>query len=404
MRRLRRLGCGVALDDFGTGLSSLSYLRQLPVTMLKIDGSFVRDVLKDQRAESMVRAIAQLARSMSITTVAEYVETEEIRDAHRRRSASTTARASPSAAPSRSRICSPSCRCRARPRTRRPNEDGDVGPVRRGVALMRREPAAPSAIRVTGVRARAVLPHRGSDHMKTRPRTLLALVAGVDSRLRRCRSPAACSPTAARRAPARRCAQTPRAGLPWQEASLFAEVYERIKREYVDDVDDHALMEKAVRGMVAALDPHSAYLDSRGIRRDPPLHHGLLPGRRHRGGGRGRRGEDPAPDRRLAGAAGRAPAGRPDRAHRRHRHRRGPRRRHLAHARRLGEPGEARHPPRRRAPASPSSPCAAPRSRCTACIAADPRAGLRLPAHHELQRDHGRGRRPGRFAPPARQS
>jgi carboxyl-terminal processing protease len=54
----------------------------------------------------------------------------------------------------------------------------------------------------------------------------------------------------------------PRSSLPWQEASLFAEVYERIKREYVDDVDDHALMEKAVRGMVAALDPHSAYLDS----------------------------------------------------------------------------------------------------------------------------------------------
>lgn len=50
--------------------------------------------------------------------------------------------------------------------------------------------------------------------------------------------------------------------LPWQEANLFAEVYERIKRDYVDDVDDHALMEKALRGMVAALDPHSAYLDS----------------------------------------------------------------------------------------------------------------------------------------------
>ena len=66
MRRLRRLGCGVALDDFGTGLSSLSYLRQLPVTMLKIDGSFVRDILKDARAESMVRAIAQLSRSMGI--------------------------------------------------------------------------------------------------------------------------------------------------------------------------------------------------------------------------------------------------------------------------------------------------------------------------------------------------
>jgi carboxyl-terminal processing protease len=54
----------------------------------------------------------------------------------------------------------------------------------------------------------------------------------------------------------------PRSALPWQDASLFAEVYERIKRDYVDEVDDHALMEKAIRGMVAALDPHSAYLDS----------------------------------------------------------------------------------------------------------------------------------------------
>jgi EAL domain-containing protein (putative c-di-GMP-specific phosphodiesterase class I) len=78
MRRLRRLGCGVALDDFGTGLSSLSCIRQLPITMLKIDGSFVRDVLKDKRAEHMVRAIAELSRSMSIITVAEYIETEAI--------------------------------------------------------------------------------------------------------------------------------------------------------------------------------------------------------------------------------------------------------------------------------------------------------------------------------------
>jgi carboxyl-terminal processing protease len=53
-----------------------------------------------------------------------------------------------------------------------------------------------------------------------------------------------------------------RTSPPSQEASLFGEVYERIKRDYVDDVDDHALMEKAIRGMVAALDAHSAYLDS----------------------------------------------------------------------------------------------------------------------------------------------
>jgi diguanylate cyclase (GGDEF)-like protein len=79
MRRLRKLGCNFALDDFGTGLSSLAYLRTLPIGMLKIDGSFVRDVLRDPRAESMVQAIAQLARSMQLTTVAEYVETEEIR-------------------------------------------------------------------------------------------------------------------------------------------------------------------------------------------------------------------------------------------------------------------------------------------------------------------------------------
>ncbi|HYM27742.1 MAG TPA: EAL domain-containing protein, partial [Steroidobacteraceae bacterium] len=80
MRRLRKLGCGIALDDFGTGLSSLSYLRSLPISMLKIDGSFVRDVLKDPKAESTIQAIAQLARAMSLITVAEYVETDEIRN------------------------------------------------------------------------------------------------------------------------------------------------------------------------------------------------------------------------------------------------------------------------------------------------------------------------------------
>ena len=79
MRQLQRLGCGIALDDFGTGLSSLAYLRALPITTLKIDGSFVRDVLKDPRAASMIEVIARLAHSLQMTTVAEYVETEEVR-------------------------------------------------------------------------------------------------------------------------------------------------------------------------------------------------------------------------------------------------------------------------------------------------------------------------------------
>ena len=73
------LGCSFALDDFGTGLSSLVYLKSLPVSVLKIDGAFVRDAGTNQRTESMVRAIAQLAHTMGMETVAEYVETDELR-------------------------------------------------------------------------------------------------------------------------------------------------------------------------------------------------------------------------------------------------------------------------------------------------------------------------------------
>src|SRR5579883_3463699 len=52
------------------------------------------------------------------------------------------------------------------------------------------------------------------------------------------------------------------ASLPWQEARLFAEVYEHIKRDYVDRISDRKLMDAAIRGMVSSLDPHSAYLDN----------------------------------------------------------------------------------------------------------------------------------------------
>lgn len=79
MRTLQDLGCQFALDDFGTGVSSLAYLKDLSVNYLKIDGSFVRDALTNPRSESMIKAIAQLAKVMCMETIAEYVETDNLR-------------------------------------------------------------------------------------------------------------------------------------------------------------------------------------------------------------------------------------------------------------------------------------------------------------------------------------
>jgi diguanylate cyclase (GGDEF)-like protein len=79
MRRLQSLGCQFALDDFGTGVSSLAYLKDLPVNYLKIDGTFVRDVIHSPRSESMIKAIAQLSKVMNMDTIAEYVETDVLR-------------------------------------------------------------------------------------------------------------------------------------------------------------------------------------------------------------------------------------------------------------------------------------------------------------------------------------
>jgi EAL domain-containing protein (putative c-di-GMP-specific phosphodiesterase class I) len=79
MRTLQELGCQFALDDFGTGVSSLAYLKDLSVNYIKIDGSFVRDALSNPRSESMIKAIAQLAKVMCLETIAEYVETDALR-------------------------------------------------------------------------------------------------------------------------------------------------------------------------------------------------------------------------------------------------------------------------------------------------------------------------------------
>jgi diguanylate cyclase (GGDEF)-like protein len=79
MRTLQSLGCQFALDDFGTGVSSLAYLKDLSVNYLKIDGSFVRDSVLNARSDSMIKAIAQLAKVMCMETIAEYVETDNLR-------------------------------------------------------------------------------------------------------------------------------------------------------------------------------------------------------------------------------------------------------------------------------------------------------------------------------------
>ena len=74
---LHTRGLRLALDDFGTGYSSLSRLQHLPVDILKIDRSFIRDVADDGQAASMVRAVIQLAEGLGMTPLAEGIETEE---------------------------------------------------------------------------------------------------------------------------------------------------------------------------------------------------------------------------------------------------------------------------------------------------------------------------------------
>jgi diguanylate cyclase (GGDEF)-like protein/PAS domain S-box-containing protein len=72
--QLKRLGCAFALDDFGTGYGSLVYLKHLPVSLLKIDIEFVRDLVHSQTDQRLVRAIVQMAAPLGLETVAEGVE------------------------------------------------------------------------------------------------------------------------------------------------------------------------------------------------------------------------------------------------------------------------------------------------------------------------------------------
>ena len=77
MRRIRTLGVRIALDDFGTGYSSLNHIREIPLDVIKVDQSFVRDLVENEYSQSFVKMVAELASTLGVSICVEGIEKYE---------------------------------------------------------------------------------------------------------------------------------------------------------------------------------------------------------------------------------------------------------------------------------------------------------------------------------------